>query len=102
MTPLISYLILSAILFSIGAFGVITQRNAIKMLMSIEIMLNAANINLVAFSSYNTPFNLAGQVFATFSIAIAAAEAAIGLAIIILVYRNYGTIDLDEIKRLRW
>jgi NADH:ubiquinone oxidoreductase subunit K len=96
------YLILSAILFSIGAFGLMISRNAVKILMCVEIMINAANINLVAFSSYSSPFNLSGQIFTTFSIAIAAAEAAIGLAIFIVLYRRYSTIDVDEIDFLRW
>lgn len=96
------YLILSAILFSIGAFGFIASRNAIKMLMCVEIMINAANINLVAFSSYSHPFNLAGQIFAIFSIALAAATAAIGLAIVLLIYRLHGTVEIRRIKELKW
>ncbi len=96
------YLILSAVLFSIGAYGLMVSRNAVKILMCIEIMINAANINLVAFSSYSSPFNLSGQVFTTFSIAIAAAEAVIGLAIFIALYRLYGRVDVDEIDLLRW
>ncbi|MCS4541195.1 MAG: NADH-quinone oxidoreductase subunit NuoK [Euryarchaeota archaeon] len=100
--PLEYYLLLSAILFSIGAYGVISKRNAIRMLMSIEIMLNSANINLVAFSSYNTPFSLTGQVFVTFTISVAAAEAAVGLAIFIGIYRAYKDIDLEKIATLKW
>jgi NADH:ubiquinone oxidoreductase subunit K len=100
MIPMEYFLALSAILFVIGAFGVLTKRNAIIVLMSIEIMLNAANINFVAFSSY---FNdVAGQVFALFSIAVAAAEVAVGLAILLNLNRVRGTINLDEIYLLRW
>lgn len=100
MIPLSYYLTLSAILFSIGIYGVLTKRNAIIVLMSIEIMLNATNINFVAFSSYSA--NLSGWVFALFSIAIAAAEVAVGLAIFLSLYKTRGTIDVKEIKLLRW
>ena len=100
MIPMEYFLALGAILFLIGAFGVLTKRNAIIVLMSIEIMLNAANINFVTFSSY---FNdVKGQIFALFSIAIAAAEVAVGLAILLNLNRAKGTIDLDEINLLRW
>jgi NADH:ubiquinone oxidoreductase subunit K len=84
----------------VGAYGIITQRSGIKILMCIEIMLNAANLNLVAFSSFNG--NAAGQVFALFSIAIAAAEAAIGFAILVALFRVKDTINLDNINILRW
>jgi NADH-quinone oxidoreductase subunit K len=94
------FLALSAILFLIGAFGVLTKRNAIIVLMSIEIMLNAANINFVTFASYYG--DVAGQIFALFSIAIAAAEVAVGLAILLNLNRNRGTIDLDKLNLLRW
>jgi NADH-quinone oxidoreductase subunit K len=101
------WLVLSALLFSIGAYGVLTRKNAIVVLMSIEIMLNAANINLVAFSSYSSvlhggDFDPSGQAIALLSIAIAAAEVAVGLAIILSVYRRYQTIDVDKINILRW
>ena len=103
------WLILSSLLLAIGAYGVLTRKNAIVVLMSIEIMLNAANINFVAFSSYHEglhplqPFpDSSGQVFAIFSIAIAAAEVAVGLAILLSVYRRYKTIDVDKINILRW
>jgi NADH:ubiquinone oxidoreductase subunit K len=100
MIPLEYFLTLAAVLFLIGAYGVLTRRNAIVVLMSIEIMLNAANINFVAFSSY---FNdVRGQVFALFSIAVAAAEVAVGLAILLNLNRARGTINLDEINLLRW
>jgi NADH-quinone oxidoreductase subunit K len=101
MIPLINYLILSSILFSIGAYGVLTKRNAVRVLMAIEIMMNAAIINLVAFSVYMPYQNITGQVFALFAIAIAAAEASIGLAIFILIFRTHRTIDIKEIRRLK-
>jgi NADH-quinone oxidoreductase subunit K len=106
MIPIEYWLIFSSLLFAIGAYGVMTRRNAIVVLMCIEIMLNAANINLVAFSSYHTVLHgtadASGQAFALFSIAIAAAEVAVGLAIILSVYRRYQTIDVDKINILRW
>ncbi len=97
---LYTYLLISAIIFVIGAYGIITQRSGIKILMCIELMLNSANLNLVAFSSFNG--NATGQVFAIFSIAIAAAEAAIGFAIIVALFRVRDTINLDNINILRW
>jgi NADH-quinone oxidoreductase subunit K len=100
MIPLIYYLTLSAILFSIGAYGVISRRNPIRILMAIEIMINAANINLAAFSAYN--FDIAGQVLVTFSIGVAAAEAAVGLAIFLAIYRLYETAEVEKISFMRW
>ncbi len=100
MADLLMYLVLSAVIFCIGAYGVISQRSGIKILMSIELLLNAANLNLVAFSSFNG--NASGQVFALFSIAIAAAEAAIGFAILVALFRVRDTINLDNINILRW
>lgn len=100
MIALEYFLALSAILFVIGAVGVLTKRNAIVVLMSVELMLNAANINFVAFSAYSG--NLNGMVFALVSIAIAAAEVAVGLAIILNLYKTRDTIGLDEINLLRW
>jgi NADH:ubiquinone oxidoreductase subunit K len=94
------FLGLSAILFAIGAMGVLVKKNAIVVLMCIELMLNAANINFVAFSAYYG--NLTGQVFALVSIAIAAAEVAVGLAIIMNLYKTRDTIGLDEVSLLRW
>ncbi len=101
------WLVLSALMFCIGAYGVLTRKNAIVVLMSIEIMLNAANINFVAFSRYSpilhgTSGDPSGQAVALISIAIAAAEVAVGLAIILSVYRRYRTIDVDKINILRW
>ena len=96
------YLILSAILFSIGLYGVLTRRNAIIILISIELMLNAVNIAMVAFSRYIVPLMLTGQVFAIFIIVVAAAETAVGLAIIIAIYRNRETIDATQIDLMKW
>jgi NADH:ubiquinone oxidoreductase subunit K len=100
MIPIEYFLGLSAILFVIGAYGVLTRKNAIVVLMSIEIMLNAANINFVAFSSFFN--NVNGQVFALFSIAVAAAEVAVGLAILLNLYKVRDTITLDDLNLLRW
>jgi NADH-quinone oxidoreductase subunit K len=100
MIPLEYYLGLSAVLFVIGAVGVLIKRNAIVVLMCIELMLNAANINFVAFSAFSG--NMTGMVFALVSIAIAAAEVAVGLAIIMNLYKTRDTISLDEINLLRW
>jgi NADH:ubiquinone oxidoreductase subunit K len=91
---------LSAILFVIGAVGVLTKKNAIVVLMCIEMMLNAANINFVAFSAFSG--NLNGMIFALVSIAIAAAEVAVGLAIVLNLYKTRDTIGLDEVNLLRW
>ena len=96
------YLILSAILFSIGLYGVLAKRNAIIILISIELMLNAVNIAMVAFSRYIVPLMLTGQVFAIFIIVVAAAEAAVGLAIIIAIYRNRETIDATQVDLMKW
>jgi NADH-quinone oxidoreductase subunit K len=90
----------SAVLFSTGVYGVLARRNAVLVLMSIELMLNAVNINLVAFSQHLQ--QLTGQVFALFVIAVAAAEVGIGLAIVILIYRNRETINVDEVNLLKW
>ena len=97
-----AYLVLSGILFSIGAFGFLARRNAISMLMSIELMLNAVNINLMAFSSYLDGQLIRGQVFTIFVITVAAAEAAVGLAILLSLYRNRETVDMERFNLLRW
>jgi NADH-quinone oxidoreductase subunit K len=94
------YMVLSAALFTLGVIGVMTRRNVIIVLMSIELMLNAVNINLVAFS--HQLGNAVGQVFAVFVIVIAAAEAAVGLGIILAFYRNKETVNIDEMNLLRW
>jgi NAD(P)H-quinone oxidoreductase subunit 4L len=93
------YLILSAFLFCTGIYGVLARKNAVLVLMSIELMLNAVNINLVAFSAFREV--VAGQVFALFVITIAAAEVGVGLAIVLLIYRNERTSDLDEVDQLK-
>jgi NADH:ubiquinone oxidoreductase subunit K len=95
-------LFFSAALFAIGVYGVLARRNAVMVLMSIELMLNAVNVNLVAFSQYLKGKLLAGQVFALFVITVAAAEIGIGLAIVILIYRNRETVNVDEINLLKW
>lgn len=101
-TPLHSYLIFAALLFAIGLGGVITRRNSIVVLMGIELMLSAANINFIAFWRYSSQAeNLSGVLFVLFSIAIAAAESAVGLALIIVIYRNFKTTKLDELKELK-
>lgn len=96
------YLVLSAILFTIGLFGVLVKRNAIVILMCLEIMLNAVNIAMVAFSRFITPVLLTGQVFAIFILVVAAAEAAVGVAIIMTVYRRKDTIHADDINLMKW
>ena len=101
MVPLSWYLVLAAFLFCIGVYGVLARRNAIAILMCIELMLNAANINLVAFARYVTPLQLTGQIFAIFVMMIAAAEAAVGLALIVTVYRSVRHIRVDEIRLLK-
>ena len=98
--PLQAYLLLGALVFAIGLFGVLTRRNAVGILLGIELMLNAVNINLVAFSQHLQ--QVTGQVFALFVIAVAAAEVGIGLAIVILIYRNRETINVDEVNLLKW
>lgn len=100
MVPLNFYLSLSAVLFTIGVVGVLTRRNAIIVFMSIELMLNSVNLTLVAFSSFLG--DATGQMLVFFVITIAAAEAAIGLAIIIALFRNKQTVNIDEINLLKW
>ncbi len=102
MVPLNWYLILAAALFCIGVYGVLARRNAIAVLMGIELMLNAVNINLVAFWRYLTPGTASGQVFAIFVFVVAAAEAAVGLALIISVYRHLQAVDVEKIDTLRY
>jgi len=100
-----SFLVLGAILFCIGLYGALAKRNAVSVLMGIEIMLNAVNITLVAFSFFNrTQFavNLTGQIFAIFIITVAAAEAAVALAMIIAIYRKRTTVDVSDINMMKW
>ncbi|MDI6769648.1 MAG: NADH-quinone oxidoreductase subunit NuoK [Anaerolineales bacterium] len=100
--PLSWFLILSAALFSIGFFGVLARKNAIAILLGIELMLNAVNINLVAFWRYLDPAKMAGQVFAIIVFAVAAAEVAVGLALIVSVYRRRQTVVADEVDLMKW
>ena len=100
MVPVEYYLLLSSAVFCIGLYGVLTRRNALYFLMSVELMLNAANINLIAFSLVWG--NLTGQVFALFTIALAAAEVAVGIGIILVLYRNFDGVDVTDATTMRW
>ncbi len=102
MVPLSWYLIVAAILFCVGVFGVLARRNAVAILMGIELMLNAVNVNLVAFWRYLEPDKMVGQAFAAFVFIVAAAETAVGLALIISVYRNRETVDVENVDLLKW
>ena len=102
MTPLHFYLLLSALLFCIGLAGALARRNAILVLIGIELMLNAANLNFIAFWRFSEhPEALRGVMFVLFSIAVAAAEAAVGLALIIAIYRHYKTTNVDEVDSMK-
>lgn len=102
MNPLVSYLLLSSLLFSVGLAGALTRRSAILVLVGIELMLNAANLNFIAFWRYGpNPEQYTGIIFVIFSIGVAAAEAAVGLALIIAIYRHYKTTNLDNIDVLK-
>ncbi len=98
--PVEYYLVLSAAVFCIGLFGILTRRNALMFLMSVELLLNAANINLVAFAFYWG--NVTGQTFALFVIALAAAEVAIGIGIILVLHRNFDDVDVTDAATLKW
>ncbi len=100
VVPIQYYLLVSAVLFCIGVFGVLFRRNAIIIFMSVELMLNSVNLLLVAFSTYRN--DASGQVFVFFVMAVAAAEVAVGLAILVAIYRNVHTVDIDELKNLKW
>lgn len=100
--PLEHFLVLSSILFSIGVYGVLTRRNAVLIIMSVELMLNAASINMVAFAAYTSPAAFTGIIFAIFIITIAAAEVGLALAIILRIFRNRGTANVDEVNTLKW
>jgi NADH-quinone oxidoreductase subunit K len=102
MIPLSWYVLFSAALFCIGLYGALARRNALAILMAIELMLNAVNINLVAFWRYITPDLVAGQAFALIVFAVAASEAAVGLALIISIYRRRNTVAAEEIDMLKW
>lgn len=101
MNMLASCLTLAAVLFCVGLYGVLTKRNAIVVLLSIELMLNAVNLNLIAFSKYGAHPSLTGQVFSLFSMTVASAEAAVGLAVLIALYRRKATVNVDEFDELR-
>ena len=100
--PIQAFLIVSSALFCIGILGLLNSRNAVRVLMSIELMLNAVNINLMAFSSYVDNNLIQGQVFTIFVITVAAAEAAVGLAILLALYRNRVTVDMESFNLLKW
>ena len=96
------FLILAAALFCIGIYGLITSRNAVRVLMSIELLLNAVNLNLMGFSNFIDTQDIKGQVFTVFVITVAAAEAAVGLAIVLSIYRNRDTVDMEQFNLLKW
>ncbi|KAA0237139.1 NADH-quinone oxidoreductase subunit NuoK [bacterium] len=102
MVPLENYLALSAILFSIGFYGVLARRNAVLILMSIELMLNAVSINFIAFAAYLDPDRIIGAIFAVFVITVAAAEVGLALAIDIRLFRNRATSNVDEAAIMKW
>jgi NADH-quinone oxidoreductase subunit K len=102
MVPLSWYIFLSAALFSIGLYGVLARKNAIAILLGVELMLNAANINLVSFWRYGNNALMGGQVFAIIVFAVAAAEVAVGLALILSIYRSRNTIVADELDLMKW
>jgi NADH-quinone oxidoreductase subunit K len=102
MITLHHYLLLAALLFVIGLYGALTRRNAIGILMAIELMLNAVNINFVAFSRFVPQAGLSGQVFVVFVITVAACEAAVGLALILCIFRTRRTVEADEVNLLKW
>lgn len=101
MIGLQHYLLVSAALLGIGAFGALTRRNAIAVLMGVELMLNAANLNFMALWRFLTPRSMEPQIFVLIGLTIAAAEAAIGLAVVLNIYREYGTVNLDKIAELK-
>jgi NADH:ubiquinone oxidoreductase subunit K len=102
MVPLWMFLIVAAALFAIGLFGVLARRNAVAILMGVELMLNAVNINLVAFWRYQTPQTMMGQAFAVFVFVVAAAEAAVGLALIVAIYRRRQSVVAEDVNLLKW
>ena len=102
MVPLDNYLVLSAIVFSIGVYGVLAKRSAVVILMSVELMLNAVSLNFVAFAAYLDPSKVTGAIFAVFVITVAAAEVGLALAIVIRLFRNRATANVDEAASLKW
>jgi len=101
LIPLVDYLVVSIILFGIGIYGLVSKGNALRLLFAVEIAINSANLNLVAFSRYLNPANLEGQTFALFSIAVAAAEAAVGLGIIMVTFRLNKEVDVFKLRKLK-
>ena len=101
MVPLTAYLVLAAALFCIGAFGALARKNAVAVLMGVELMLNAVNINLVAFWRNCAPGQMVGQLFAIFVITVAAAEAAVGLALFIAIYRQRNTVNVEDLDTMK-
>ena len=99
---LLRYLTFAALLFSMGLYGMVQSRNAVRVLLSIELMLNAVNINLIAFSRYVDPVALKGQLFVIFVLTVAAAEAAVGVAVVLAIYRARQTVDMDKFTLLKW
>ncbi len=102
MLQLQYFLLLGAALFCIGIYGLVTSRNAVRVLMSIELLLNAVNLNLMGFSNFLDSAEIKGQIFTVFVITVAAAEAAVGLAIILAIYRNRNTVDMEQFNLLKW
>ena len=102
MIPLENFLVLSAILFSLGVYGVLARRSAVLILMSIELMLNAVSVNMVAFAVYTSPEQFVGIIFAIFIITVAAAEVGLALAIVLRIFRNRATANVDEVAELKW
>ena len=100
MIPTAYYALLGAAVFCIGAFGILTRRNALMFLISVELMLNGANVNLVAFSQYHG--NLTGQTFGLFTLALAAAEVAVGIGIVLVLFRNFDDVDVTDAVTMRW
>ena len=102
MIPLENYLVLSGILFSLGVYGVLSRRNAVLVLMSVELMLNAVSINFIAFSAYLDVTQITGVIFAIFVVAVAAGEIGLALAIVLRIFRNRSSINIDEAAELKW
>ena len=102
MIPLENYLVLSGILFSLGVYGVLSRRNAVLVLMSVELMLNAVSINFIAFSAYLDVTQITGVIFAIFVVAVAAAEIGLALAIVLRIFRNRSSINIEEAAELKW
>lgn len=102
MVPLENFLVLSAVMFSLGVYGVLARRNAVLILMSVELMLNAVSLNFVAFAAYLDPDKVLGAVFAVFIITVAAAEVGLALAIVIRLFRNRATSNVDEAAIMKW